>query len=245
MEQTLEVKGLLSDLFPVDHPATPWLLRLMIIRDDVDFEFRNLWLDKNAGPEESWRCTYFIRRMTVSLMEALAVLACEGGKESKRAKDEVMVALGPHVRDTTEALEEAARLLEPVRNAVGAHLRPQNVDPKGGSVEARVIKNCPKLQGEARVCLEDLQKSSYRSLTVNSLAFVWPEVQTDEEYVQRLRDLRDGLLTSVQKVIGAIDGLLVRHWWNLGRVNLPEGYDLAIPDLKTGKPHRLTSGSCE
>jgi hypothetical protein len=39
-QRSIVVTGTLSDLFPPDHPETAWLLRLMIIRDDLDYELR-------------------------------------------------------------------------------------------------------------------------------------------------------------------------------------------------------------
>lgn len=55
----LEVAGRMAELFPPGHPDSPWLIRLMIIRDDVEFEFRSLWLNPDATTDDCWRCTYF------------------------------------------------------------------------------------------------------------------------------------------------------------------------------------------
>lgn len=239
MDQTIIVKGLLSQLFPIDHPATPWLLRLMVIRDDLEYEFRSIWLGDDPSNEDTWRCTYFLRRISISLVEAHAVLSYQVGKESKRAKDDLMLALAPHIRAATAALDEANRLVAPLRNAVGAHLRPKYADPKCDGVEVQVLRNYPLLEGEARISLSDFHASTYRALTVNSLLFAWPDIDSDEKHDSEHLKFRDALLASVNKVLDAIDGLLIRHWLTLGLLKVPEGYDLAVPDPKTGEMRRL------
>ncbi len=42
-------QGKLVEFFPPEEADSPWLLRLMIIRDDLDFELRNLGLNTTAG----------------------------------------------------------------------------------------------------------------------------------------------------------------------------------------------------
>jgi hypothetical protein len=152
-----------------------------------------------------------------------------------------MLALAAYLHDTVTALEKASLILEPLRNAVGAHLRPQSVDPKGGGVEARVIRNCSWLEGEASISLADFHQTTYRALTINSLTFAWPDLSTHEEHIQRHLDMRDTLLSCVSNVINSIDHLLIRHWWSLGLVKLPEGFDLAVVNPKTGMTSRLPS----
>jgi hypothetical protein len=205
MDEKIIVKGKFVELFPPEHPATPWLIRLMIVRDDLDYEFRNILLDDDATTQDVWRCTYFLRRMSISLLEARAILSFDVGKESKRANDEIMLTFAPYLHDTLTVLNKAAKVLEPLRNAVGAHLRPQNADPKGLGVEARVLRNFPMLEGEAEFCLSNFQRSTCRSLTMNSLLFAWPDVDTDEGYKTRHLAMRNAIVSSMNRVIWAID----------------------------------------
>jgi hypothetical protein len=239
MDDTISVKGRMAELFPLDNPATPWLIRLMIIRDDLQYEFQNLLLATDASKVDIWLYSYFLRRMSISLMEARSVLSCEAGKESKLAKDDLMNSLAPDVRAAVAVLDEASCLMKPLRDAIGAHVRPQNVDPAGGAVEVRVLRNWDTLEGEARFCLADFEHSSCQSLTFASLAFAWPDVDSIEKYKLRNTEIRDAVFSSVSKVIWAIDCLLIRHWWNLGLVRLPDGYDLGVRDPKTGKMVRV------
>ncbi len=71
----------LVELFPPDLPDSPWLLRLMIIRDDLDHELRNVWLADDATVEDSWKSVYHIRRLAVSVHEAYPVHRPASGAE--------------------------------------------------------------------------------------------------------------------------------------------------------------------
>ena len=234
MNDTISVKGRLADLFPPDNPATPWLIRLMIIRDDLQYEFQSLLLATDASKVDVWLYSYFLRRMSVSFMEARGVLSFEASKESKRAQDDLMNSLAPDVRAAVAVLEEASCLMKPLRDAIGAHVRPQNVDPAG-----KFLHNWKSLEGEAKFCLADFEQSSCRSLTFASAAFAWPDVDSIEKYKLRNIEIRDAIFSSVSKVIWAIDCLLIRHWWNLGLARLPDGYDLSVRDPKTGQMVRV------
>jgi hypothetical protein len=229
----------MADLFPVDNPATPWLIRLMIIRDDLQYEFQNMLRATDEGNRDLWLYSYFLRRICISLWEARSVLTTEAGKESKRAKDDLMRSLAPDVQAAVAVLEDVSKLLKPVRDAVSAHVRPRYADREPEAVEVRVVRNWESLEGEAQFCLADFEQSSCRSLTFTSVAFAWPDVDTVEKYKQRNMEMRDAVFSSMEKVIWTIDSLLIRHWWNLGLVSLPDGYDLAARDPKTGKMVRL------
>jgi hypothetical protein len=63
--RTQEFHGKLNEFFPTDHPNSPWLLRLMLIRDDVHFEFASIHKDAK-GVDDTWLRSYFLRRISVA-----------------------------------------------------------------------------------------------------------------------------------------------------------------------------------
>jgi hypothetical protein len=235
VNEPLSVSGRLADLFPPDHPDSPWLLRLLILRDDIWYEIINLPLGADSTSDDVWRCSYFLRRLSVSILEARAILAYEGGKASKRARDEVMVGLAPHIKDVIANVEQVVQTLDPIRNAIGAHMRPQNADSDGPCVESRVLQNLPNLAGEATVSFGTLDQTTFRKISMNALLFAWPDIDTDEKHEQRHDELHSALTSSVPGVLRSIDALLVRHWWHLGLLKMPEDSDLAIVDKSSGE----------
>lgn len=163
------------------------------------------------------------------------MLTFDVGKAAKRGTDELTKRLGDYLRKAITAVEEAAVIVEPIRNSIGAHLRPQNGDPAGDSVEPRVLSNHKELGGIVRIAFDDPRQSNFRSLTLNSLLFAWPDVDSDDKHEQRHAEMQKALLAAVPKSLTAIDALLVRHWRNLGVLTIPPGYDLAVADAKTGE----------
>jgi hypothetical protein len=235
----VDMRAKLIELFPPDHDDSPWLLRLMIIRDDLEYELRNLWLEKGASQDDVWRCSYFLRRITISLLEAKNVLVHEVAKVIKRPKDDLLKGLVPHLRKTIAAIESQEPVLLPIRDALGGHVRPQSAGRAGMSVERTVLKNAPNLQGAFRVSFGDVRLTSFRELTSAAIFFAWPDVDDNQKSEESHAKLSAAIFSSILLVLRSIDSLLVRHWWSLGVVTPPPGVDLAFMDSKTKKPVRL------
>jgi hypothetical protein len=53
--QLVEYKRTYGQLFPAEHPLSPIMLRLMIIRDDLSFEIDGLILKEEDDHERVWR----------------------------------------------------------------------------------------------------------------------------------------------------------------------------------------------
>jgi len=118
----------LNEFFPPDHPNTPWLLRLMFIRDDVHFEFKSIHND-TEGVDDIWLRSYFLRRISVSLLEAKNVFSHElrnylAEQKATKPVDKTLAALTPHFDEAINKVEDLTAHLEGLRNAVGAHVRP-------------------------------------------------------------------------------------------------------------------------
>lgn len=241
-DKTIKVTAKLVELFPESVSESPWLLRLMVIRDDVEYELRNLALKPDDGAEEIWRCTYFIRRLSTSLMEAESIFASEVGKFAKKAGDPEVSKLSPRLREAMTVARNAAALLKPIRDAVGAHIRPQNVDPRGESVEARVLRNFPNLSGTGLLSPDVLHETTFREFTTIAPVLAWPDVNDGTMHETRHIELRDALVRTAANVLYCIDALLILHWSRLGLLKLEDGHAIAIIDAKTGKKQILVKG---
>lgn len=229
-----EVHARMQELFPVDHPASAWLLRLMVIRDDLEFEYRSLGLKPDDGTEEVWRCSYFLRRIATSIFEARGILEQDVGKASARPADEAMKLLAPFLKEVIEVVKRAANIVTPIRNALSAHIRPQNADSALADVTRQVLSNHPALAGAITIEPTHFAATSYRALTSAFLSFAWPHADDDESILRCHTELSEAIHRTVPELLHAIDALLVRHWMVLGILKPPEGYDFAFREHKTG-----------
>lgn len=227
------LSGVLGDFFPPDDPLSWWLYRLAVVRDDVAFEV--ISLAPPSAPdntEEVWRVTYFLRRISISLLEADSVFAAEVGAFLKNNaagldKDEKM-----KVRGAIQTLNKAKPTLEVIRQAMGGHVRPANVDgviakhaKRDGSgalplaqierdtrpVEQRVLAEhqdwpCQAVHGPT------LGETCYRHLTASGLLFAWPDVKTPGQLDAKVRDICSLLAACVDAALQAID-ILLWGWW--------------------------------
>ncbi|SRR5229473_2449172 len=117
----------LGDLLPHGAPASPWLYRLLLLRDDLDFELRSLAMDKDAEPIRAWENVYFLRRISVSIAELKSLWTRHVGRMVKRSKLDPK-ATAEFIR-IGKVITETAKKLEIVRNALGGHVRLSNADP--------------------------------------------------------------------------------------------------------------------
>ncbi len=229
----LPVQRHLQAFFPPDDPESPWLLRLMILRDDLRYEIEHLGLQPESDSDAVWRMTYALRRATVSLLEAKSILAYEGARAAKRPADDVMRALAPFIQDSLATLEAAKGPLTRLPDALGAHVRPQNAAKSLPCVEATVLANYPNLKGTVRV-LASTDENSYRGLTATAILFAWPNVIDDAKLEEKQLELRDAVLKSAAVVLRIADALLLRFWCKHGAVELPSDYELGVLDRTTG-----------
>ncbi len=151
-----------------------------------------------------------------------------------------MKKLAPHLKEAIKTVREAAAVVEPIRNSIGAHLRPQNVTPGATpTAEVRVLQNHPNLEGTAHIDLSDFKKTTYRGFTQSALLFAWPGAVEDHELEQKNDELQDAVFKAAPALLHSIDVLLIRHWMNMGVLEAPEGYDFAVRDAKTNAYQRV------
>jgi hypothetical protein len=170
-----DITAKFSEFFPPDDPDSTWLFRLMILRDDVHHNRAKLRVKDDAGAEEVWELTYCLRMLSVSLVEANSIFAHKLGQFAKRPPDDVAKKMAPLLQSGIAKLKAVVEPLKTLRDALGGHVRPQNVGTTEVDVVAQVITNHPELAGTVRI--GGLPETvSYRGLTLNSILFAWPDV---------------------------------------------------------------------
>jgi hypothetical protein len=214
--QLVEYERTYGQLFPADHPLSPLMLRLMIIRDDLSFELDGIILRQDDGPDLVWRNTYFMRRISSSVTEAQNVLRQqEFGKYIKQEWKGTII--DTKVREVAAEIESLLQLFGDLRNDLGGHVRP-------GETEAglRAHKNW---KGVIVRNVASAYRTSYRQFTVIAPLFVWPEVVDLETFAAK----HDKLSTAIPRAVGAllngIDGLLQAFW-----IDLPDA-KMEVPPL--------------
>ena len=207
------VPARLQEFFPVDHPASPWLLRLMMIRDDLEFEFRSLRSNPGDGTEEVGRRSYFLRRIPTSIFEAHGILEREVGDASAQPSNQV---LAPSLNEVIDVVKRAMKIVVPLKNATIAHVRPEYADPTVFDLNRHFLSNHPTWAESITIDPTHFAGTSYRAFTSAFLSFASPHASDNESILRSQIDLSEVMETTVPKLLHAIDALLVRHWTLLG-----------------------------
>jgi len=186
--QLAEYERTYGQLFPADNPLSPLMLRLMIIRDDLDFEMNGIMLRDEDGLERVWQNTYFMRRISSSVCEAQNVLRqLEFGTFVKEQWKRTVVDV--KVKEVTKELGELNDLLGP---ELGGHVRPGEL-----VVGLRTHKDWKA------VIVRNLASSyatTYRRFTMISPMFVWQEVVDQATYAAK----HEALASAVPRAVGAL-----------------------------------------
>jgi hypothetical protein len=222
----------LGKFFPPSNPLSAWMMRLAIIRDDLAFELDHLGLNEEDGSEEVWRCNYFIRKLCVTMLEAVGVFSQDVQKLANRDRASLPPKLPALLTRARQILDEARPVLEPIRNTVGAHVRPANADPGRDAeeltVEAQVLGYHASYPVHVRVDFKEPQRMSFRGLTIVSTFFAWPDSTDLAAVLERHKDLRKHLMLGARSLLGAISLLLVDFWIKIGAVEVPPDVDIVL-----------------
>jgi len=203
----------LSEFFPPDHPDSTWLLRLTVLRDDFAYEVERLGLKRDDPPGEVWRCAYTLRKIGITIREIKNIFCHELQHMLSKRAATLPPPLVDEIKRAIVAVEEADVMLEPIRNAMGAHVRPRNAsqvpnyDPTPDILRAH---------GESpfEVCVDmgTGRATSFRTLTAAAFLFAWPDVVSEDDYFRKHAALADKLYGCLASTIHTIDGLLYVRW---------------------------------
>lgn len=198
----------LGNMFPHDAPNSRWLYRLAVLHDDLRFELNGLLFNPGVPDiDAAWRVSYFLRKISISIGEARDIWVAHVGaflKEHHPASRDQLLKGG-------ELLVQTAEKLRPVRDAVGAHVRPSNAKPKDEKGEAaadtferNALRDFADWSGPAQMSTRVLD-STYRGLTMTSTMF--PVGLRDLEALNKWHtDLR--LVECSMTILGTIDALI-------------------------------------
>ena len=213
-------KRALVQLFPHDHPHSGAMWRLAIIRDDLSHELRRCAISRDSDDELGWEHSYYIRRLSVSVLEARSLFQHEipvvfkellraPGNKPWRAK----------IKEVTKRLDELAKTLEPFRDALGGHVRPNNANQDKENVESYDVQGLRNLASWTADIVIDKKTgygSTYRAFTKSSYLFMWPDAVSQEALGPKMLARYERVAGTGIRVLAAIDGLLYAFWVRIG-----------------------------
>jgi len=209
-----KIKATLAELFPPDDPNSSWLLRLAVLRDDLEHELK----PKPGGDDEArgmWLQIYGLRKLSITLDELKNIFSHEAFLQTVDWPVDVVRG----VRELTVAVEDLTKKLQPIRDALGAHVRPANAvhtKPKADPTP-EVLRAHSGMEIEVVLDMKTGSETSLCGLTSLAFVFAWPEVRTNEDYARRRSEIGPmALLKPAMAIRQGIDLLLAHHWSGRG-----------------------------
>lgn len=201
---------------------TPLMLRLMIIRDDLDFEIQGIMLRDEDDLERVWQYTYFMRRISSSVAEAQNVLRQrEFANFVKSWKESVLPG---KVKELAAELDRLHALLGELRNGLGGHVRP------GETVAG--LRNHKDWTATIVRNTASAYATTYRQFTQIATLLVWADVTDQETFAAKHEALATAIPRTVGELLNGIDGLLHAFWMELPNARM---------EVEDGRPLRQDS----
>jgi hypothetical protein len=210
------IKATLAELFPPDDLNSSWLLRLAVLRDDLEHELK----PKTAVDDEAqgtWLEIYRLRKLSITLGELKNIFSHE--VRTFLATVDWPTDVVRAVADLTLAVEDLTAKLQPVRDALAAHVRPANAVQAKPKIDPtpEVLRAHGGMEIEVVLDMKTGRETSLCGLTSMAFVFAWPEVRTQEDYARRRTEIGPVvLLESAMAVRQGIDLLLAHHWERRG-----------------------------
>lgn len=198
----------LGDLLPADDPNSPWLFRLWILRDDIDFEVRGLAMEGDAEPIKVWENFYFLRRLAVSICEVRNVWRKE--VPTNLAALELATEEHAEMERVSDIIERTAEALQPLRDALGGHVRLTNAveGPDKPTFEERCLRNFADWTGPIAIGVDNPRLTTFRGLTSAALPAILGHDDTSK--LQKWHEDLD-ILSACGNIMAAIVFLAYRN----------------------------------
>jgi hypothetical protein len=220
-------EGTLGTFFPPEDEHSPWLIRLMILRDDLNFEAANLPI-RGDTIEDTWKCCYFLRRMSVTLWEAKHICARQLTALCKSPQDRFIAELSKRIRKFVATVDRWNPFIEQLRNSTGGHVR-----PKPEHLGANVLANHKDSYGQITID-SHAKNTRYSGMTFTAAFYLaWPDADDSAKLIAKHEELRQAVLDLAPQFFDIADALLGWHWYRYRAVLPPPGQQFGIRDEDT------------
>jgi hypothetical protein len=218
-----------GDSFPANNPLTPWMFQIATIRDDVAFEVHGLVCAQEDDGDAIWRCNYFLRKICISLREAATLFNQKVQPYGNRCRAQ-SPKLGVVISRARQAIEAALVEVKPIRDTLGAHIRPPGAGEGRGTKRStnKAWQHLATQTAAIVVDFEDKRRTSYRGATYLSSSLAWPDAASLQEIMDSHMRLQNAVETSARAAIGAIDVVLAQFWVDIGVIPVPETNDIGV-----------------
>jgi hypothetical protein len=206
----------LRELFPYDNEYSAALWRLAVVRDDIDRELDGIAIPADADEERVWEHCYFLRRLTVSILEAKSLIDQQVSKMLKyqARRNSGRARMHEAVKALMERLSDAEALLRPMRDAFGGHVQPNAANPDPNTTESYDVRGL-RTYAESDVTVTFNTRSTlgtnYRNLTKVAYLHAWPDVVDAATLLARTDEFQAGLRV-VRGLLSTIDAVLYAFW---------------------------------
>jgi hypothetical protein len=217
MSNVFRINAKLGDLFPADDPDSSWLLRLAILRDDFEWEVVPKG-DRPGDATEVWLSVYSWRKLAITVGEVKNIFShdlTQYLEARERGWEPQMVLI---LRDAIKAVYKADEVLAPIRDGLGAHVRPSNAvqREKKPDPTPEILRRHAEEHFEVVLDARTGEETSFCGVTSMAFMLAWPEATTQGEYVRLRTQMHQRFMACFNPIRHGIDLLFAIRWGEAG-----------------------------
>lgn len=216
-------RGSLPKLFPPEEESAHWLVRLAMVRHDLRFEVSQVGVPDEPTREDYFRTTYFLRRISISLLEAERILNHDLGRLLKRGRPEIPREFAAALDELRKSVSDVRPSLEEIRDVIGAHVRPKSDASGKPSIAEQVLRTHDGWLLDLAIDDETGERTDLHDVGMASFLFAWPDATDDAAVDARHGAYAKAITTAAHGVMNATDILLMAYWSDLGIKREVEG----------------------
>lgn len=217
-------EGKLGDFLIPGDERSAWVYRLAIIRDDLQFEMSHLRiLAEVPTTTDTWHLFYFLRRISVSILDACRIFRHDVPKWIAKHKD-APKNVQDAIRDAKKGADQAWADLELVRNNIGGHVNPEDAPQVLPSVDGepdaplappmidRLVASHPEWVAKVTLGDDAVEGTCLHDLTTTIFGAVWPEIKDTDTMGAKHKEYKTAVITALRHLVPMIDALLWIFW---------------------------------
>lgn len=167
------------------------MLRLAILRDDLEYEMSRTGI-RDGDPTNAWLSVYGLRKLAITVGEVKNIFSHDVSAYLQTVDWPLHVVTD--FESAIAAVEDANDRLQPIRDALGAHVRPSNAQQPKVDPTPEVLRAHGQFEYDVTLDMETGSTTRFCGVTAATYLFVWAEVRTEEDYEKRRNALHPTIL---------------------------------------------------
>jgi len=174
--------------------------------------------ERERDPSGVWMSVYWWRKRAITVGEVKNIFCREVARYVKGSGGEWHPEVVKKFKEAIRVVEDADRVFGPIRDALGAHVRPANAKKVKPKVDPTpmVLRRHRDEEFEVVLDLGTSQATSLCHVTATAFMFAWSDATRQGDYASLRLELHEKFMLAFNAIRHGIDLLLGIQWKKAG-----------------------------